>query len=553
MLKRQLTILSFATLASCQSGLVALDPLPKKTTEYALTVSGSGPERARIALRGGANKVVVTSDDAGHFVAQIPLAPGQRNRISASLADEAASETISEVEQISPDVTEVLARRVVPPPARLADERELVGDRLVLRGTVQGASAVEIEGGADVITTMATAEGKFIAEIPLLRATQATLSVRSVDRFGNRSEPISIAAPEPLAPDERRAGQMPLDLEPLTKTIGQRLTLRGKTAPGARIELRQQDNTRASAAEEVVGYADAGGHFAVGVRLKDGLNDLTVSATSASGVSSRAEQVQVEAAAAETHASKYPIVLVHGMGGFDSVFGYEYWWGVEDYLKKHGFEVLVVEMTSLGTIERRSQQLLNQVRAYTTGKVNLIGHSQGCLDIRHMAATRDASQIASISLIAGPHRGSRVADVALGLLPGAAEAAIDALLRRLGWDWNIVRELSERNMVGKFNKEVRDVPGLMYQSWTGAADPFGWNTGVDLSAYLFPSWLVLKVADGDDSDGLVTVPSAKWGRFRGIMQADHVTEVGQIAGYTNGFDHKKFYLDLARELASQGY
>lgn len=52
----------------------------------------------------------------------------------------------------------------------------------------------------------------------------------------------------------------------------------------------------------------------------------------------------------------------------------------------------------------------------------------------------------------------------------------------------------------------------------------------------------------------MTVTSARWGRFRGCIPADHLDEVGQVSNDRSdnrtGFDHLRFFRDLAYELAA---
>ena len=56
-------------------------------------------------------------------------------------------------------------------------------------------------------------------------------------------------------------------------------------------------------------------------------------------------------------------------------------------------------------------------------------------------------------------------------------------------------------------------------------------------------------------DGLVSVPSARWGRFLGCIPADHADEICQVAadspGLGNGFDCHRFYLELAQFLRAR--
>jgi triacylglycerol lipase len=241
------------------------------------------------------------------------------------------------------------------------------------------------------------------------------------------------------------------------------------------------------------------------------------------------------------------------MGGFDSILGYDYFYGIEDRLSALGFQVYVASLTPLAKPAQRAQELKQQIQALTSGKVNIIAHSQGTIDARYMISQLGmAGQVASYTSIAGPHRGSKVADVALQLIPGPVSKAVDFLLAQLGLDWGAVAALSETEMA-KFNALTPDAPGVYYQSYTGIADPFGIKTGVAISAYLVAPWTVLDLVDGAASDGLVTVPSAKWGNFRGTISGDHITEVGQVFGLVFSFDYRQFYEDTALDLVSRGF
>ena len=58
------------------------------------------------------------------------------------------------------------------------------------------------------------------------------------------------------------------------------------------------------------------------------------------------------------------------------------------------------------------------------------------------------------------------------------------------------------------------------------------------------------------NDGLVAVPSARWGRFLGCVPADHFDEVGQIAEVApdliSGFFHRDLYRNLVAMLHLEG-
>lgn len=90
--------------------------------------------------------------------------------------------------------------------------------------------------------------------------------------------------------------------------------------------------------------------------------------------------------------TKYPIVLTHGMLGFDSILGVDYWYGIPSALRRDGAQVYITEVSQLDTSEARGEQLLRQVEEIAAisgkGKVNLVGHSHGGPTIRYVAAIR---------------------------------------------------------------------------------------------------------------------------------------------------------------------
>src|SRR5437868_599793 len=112
--------------------------------------------------------------------------------------------------------------------------------------------------------------------------------------------------------------------------------------------------------------------------------------------------------------TRYPIVLAHGAAGFDSLLGVlDYWFGIPEDLANGGARVFVTQVNPFDTSEARGEELiaqLDQIRAITgQPKFNLIGHSQGGLDVRYVAAVRP-DLVASVTTVGSPHRGSDVAD-----------------------------------------------------------------------------------------------------------------------------------------------
>lgn len=117
---------------------------------------------------------------------------------------------------------------------------------------------------------------------------------------------------------------------------------------------------------------------------------------------------------ADTYAqTRYPIVLVHGALGFDTIGPVNYWWGIGSALRSGGATVYQPQVSALNGNEIRGEQLLTQLRAIqaSTGvaKFNLVGHSQGGISARYVAAVAP-EMVASVLTVGTPHKGTPVAD-----------------------------------------------------------------------------------------------------------------------------------------------
>lgn len=119
--------------------------------------------------------------------------------------------------------------------------------------------------------------------------------------------------------------------------------------------------------------------------------------------------------------TRHPVVLVHGLLGFDSLLGIlDYFYGIPGELRSGGARVYVANVSSSNFSEVRGEQLiryLDQLRAtYGHGKFNLIGHSHGGPTIRYVASVRP-DLVASVTSVGAPHTGSAVADALTAVAP----------------------------------------------------------------------------------------------------------------------------------------
>jgi triacylglycerol lipase len=121
-----------------------------------------------------------------------------------------------------------------------------------------------------------------------------------------------------------------------------------------------------------------------------------------------------------------------------------------------------------------------------------------------------------------------------------------------------LEQLSVQSME-QFNENTPDVTGVEYFSWAGKSCryfQFGCQSsmqGETVSSYFLLSHGYLEALEGDN-DGLVSVSSAQWGEFLGILPADHMDEVGHRFDLSSQpFEADVFYLSEARRLSELGF
>jgi triacylglycerol lipase len=289
--------------------------------------------------------------------------------------------------------------------------------------------------------------------------------------------------------------------------------------------------------------------------------------------------------AATSHAgyttTKYPIVLMHGMSGFDSVGALDYFYGIPQALRDSGARVFVAEVSAFNSSEERGEQLLQQVKNVLaiTGaqKVNLIGHSHGSQTVRYVAGVAP-ELVASVTAVGGPNKGSKVADFVnenfregswlRGVAAGLANAlgqVIGFFSGKPGYEENAIAGLNSLTSSGAaaFNAKFPQgmpttscgdgasvVNGIRYYSWTG--DRVLTNIFDPLDASLG----IIAPLNGVfvQNDGLVSVCSSKLGKSIGVYNQNHADEVNQTIGLVDVFsvNPKTLYRQHANRLQTAG-
>lgn len=258
-------------------------------------------------------------------------------------------------------------------------------------------------------------------------------------------------------------------------------------------------------------------------------------------------------------ATKYPIVLVHGLFGFKSIAGAEYFYNIPSALRGDGAKVYTVTLSAVNSSTVRGEQLVSQVRTVlaATGatKVNLIGHSQGGLDSRYVAAVYP-SLVASVTAVGTPHRGSPVAEA----INGSGSFTKDVLAKITQGVGNIISYLQgngnpppqdayalldqlSTSKIGTFNNAypgglpatcsgngASSKNGVFFWSWGGNA-VFSTYNPLDPMDAAFQ--LTTLAALNDDDDGVVPRCSTHFGVIISDKYAlNHMDLVNQTLGMT---------------------
>lgn len=269
-------------------------------------------------------------------------------------------------------------------------------------------------------------------------------------------------------------------------------------------------------------------------------------------------------ASAGTYAqTRYPIVLVHGLFGFDNIGPVEYFYGVPSALRNDGASVFVVQVSATNSTEVRGEQLLTQVKkilaATGAAKVNLIGHSHGSPTSRYVASVRP-DLVASVTSVGGVNKGSAVADLLLKVAPPGSisnsiiatagnglATLISILTGGSGLNQASLAAAQSLSTAGslKFNQAhpqgiptsacgegAYSVRGVAYYSWSGASN---YTNVLDVADPALA--LTGLVFGGAKNDGLVSSCSSRLGRvIRDNYAINHLDEVNQMIGLVNLFE-----------------
>lgn len=280
-------------------------------------------------------------------------------------------------------------------------------------------------------------------------------------------------------------------------------------------------------------------------------------------------------------ATRYPIVFVHGIFGFDDIWGVDYFYGVPQALRDEGAKVYVASVSPANSTEFRGEQLRTFIQAVLAEsgaeKVNIIGHSHGGPTSRYVASV-SPELVASVTSVGGVNWGTEFADVMRGAVKvdSVTESIVKQGMNILA---HVITGVSEGETLPEDSLKMTDslttkgsllftskypegmpttycgdadtvgTNGVYYYSWSGAK-PF--THVADPVDYAFK---LTSIVFDENNDGVVASCSSHLGQvIKDDYYMNHMDEVNQTFGLTSWFetDPVTLYRQHAKRLKAAG-
>ena len=235
-----------------------------------------------------------------------------------------------------------------------------------------------------------------------------------------------------------------------------------------------------------------------------------------------------------------PIILLHGVAGFEKIGPLSYFGHTAEELRAAGYKVYVLQTSPFSGVSARVTQnfgynggksledaVADIVEQNGGHKAVLIGHSMGGLDARFLASPGGADRtdlVDSVITIGTPNRGSSLADVGLSALPERLQKGVQSALRSTSLaskddaDLGAFKDLT-RSSAKNFNETVPNNPKVEYFSVAGTMSPGNVPPELKIPQRVIASF------EGPN-DGMVSEQSAEWGHYLGSWDTDHWGESG---------------------------
>ena len=258
----------------------------------------------------------------------------------------------------------------------------------------------------------------------------------------------------------------------------------------------------------------------------------------------------------------HPVLLCHGYGAIASLVKPSPLYDVAMLLRSHSVKAYAPNIVPYATIETRAKGWERVIKKITdtspTGKVNVVAHSMGGLDIRYALSKLDiASDVASLTTVSTPHRGTSLAELTLK----TPEAIRDKLADFLDWMGDRIYPQTKSDAVGSaaqltrpyvtevFNPEITDVDDIPYYSYSSAVGK-GTNDPIRVIARYQNKHIFEQEGP---NDGMVSVASAKWGEHIKTYSLSHLEQMDMRVKDEREPLYRAFWLDVVKMLERKGH
>ena len=259
---------------------------------------------------------------------------------------------------------------------------------------------------------------------------------------------------------------------------------------------------------------------------------------------------------------KYPVLLCHGYGAIASLVKPSPLYDVALLLRTHNILTFAPNIVPYAKIETRAKSWVKLINELTDdipgGKVNIVAHSMGGLDMRYALSKLDiARNVSSFTTVSTPHHGTSLAELTLK----TPEAIRDKLADFLDWMGDRIYPHTKSNSVAsaaqltrkyineQFNPTITDVDDIPYYSYTSAV-----GKGTQEPIRVIARYQNKHIYENEGpNDGMVSVESARWGEHIKTSKLSHLEQMNMRIKDDRKPLFQEFWLDLVKMLEEKGH
>lgn len=259
---------------------------------------------------------------------------------------------------------------------------------------------------------------------------------------------------------------------------------------------------------------------------------------------------------------KYPVLLCHGYGAIASLVKPSPLYDVALLLRTHNILAFAPNIVPYAKIETRAKSWVKLINELTDdipgGKVNIVAHSMGGLDMRYALSKLDiARNVSSFTTVSTPHHGTSLAELTLK----TPEAIRDKLADFLDWMGDRIYPHTKSDSVAsaaqltrtyineQFNPAITDVDDIPYYSYTSAV-----GKGTQEPIRVIARYQNKHIYENEGpNDGMVSVESATWGEHIKTSKLSHLEQMNMRIKDDRKPLFQEFWLDLVKMLEAKGH